>query len=66
MTNRNIKKDEELFIDYGPSYTNLLEKPKNPHKVWYYELWMKFKQLHPDKNQYILEVEQQQRQQTIT
>ena len=57
MTNQYIKKHSELFIDYGPNYSNLLEKPKNPQNAWYYELWNKFKQLHSDQEVYILEYE---------
>ena len=61
MTNQNIKKHAELFIDYGPKYLNLLEKPKNPQKAWYYELWKKFKQHHSDQWKYIFLMEQQNR-----
>ena len=61
VTNQNIKKNEELFIDYGPKYMNLLEKPSNPQTDWYYTLWKRFKQLHSDQRKYILEVEHQNR-----
>ena len=61
VTNQNIKKHAELVIDYGPIYANLLEKPKNPEKAWYYELWQKFKQLHSDEKKYILKFERYNR-----
>ena len=62
VTNQNIKKHEELVIDYGPIYANLIEKPKNPLKAWYYELWQEFKQVHSDEQKkYIFKTERDNR-----
>ena len=32
-------------------------KSDNPKKMWYYELWKKFKEEHPDKIEYITRFE---------
>ena len=53
MTNRIIKVGEELFINYGPAYANILGKSGNSKKIWYHELWKKFKEQHPDEINYI-------------
>ena len=48
VTKQFIKKDAELFSNYGPNYANVLGKSGNPLKVWYFELWKKFKEDNPD------------------
>ena len=49
-----IKEGEELLTNYGPRYANLLEKSGNPkEKIWYHELWNKFKEHHPNRINYI-------------
>ena len=53
VTNRMVKVGEELFSNYGPDYANILEKSGNPKKIWYHELWKKFKEQHPDQIKYI-------------
>ena len=53
VTNQFIKKGEEVFANYGPVYANLLRKPSNPKTMWYYLLWQKFKEDHPDQISYI-------------
>ena len=53
VSNRIIKVGEELFINYGPIYANILERSGNPKKIWYHELWKKFKEHHPDQIKYI-------------
>ena len=53
VTNQFIKKGEEVFSNYGPRYANLLEKDINPTKGWYFSLWQKFKEEHPNEKIFI-------------
>ena len=53
VTNQIINVGEEIFTNYGPEYANILGKPSNPKKIWYYELWKKFKEQHPYQIEYI-------------
>ena len=48
---RNISKGEEILSDYGPRFAKLLER--DPTQSWYYDLWQKFKNDHPDQKQKI-------------
>ena len=53
VTNRIIKVGEELFTNYGPGYAHIVGKPDNPKKIWYYDLWKKFKEQHSDQIKFI-------------
>ena len=53
VSNRIIKVGEELLINYGAIYANILGKSDNPKMIWYHELWKKFKEQHPDEINYI-------------
>ena len=53
VTKHMIQEGEELFTNYGPGYAHIVGKPDNPKKIWYYDLWKKFKEQHSDQIKFI-------------
>ena len=50
VTNQFIKKGEEVFSNYGYGYATILGKSENSKRMWYYDLWKKFKEENPDQS----------------
>ena len=53
VTYRNIGKGEELCINYGASYANILKKSTYHKLSWYYKSWKQFKEDHPEQKEYV-------------